>query len=87
MTEQNDVEVAIEPSRLSRQNGFDLGIRKVLDSVTGTGWTLTDLTNANLRKVADAIYAHLGIEVSDDSQTASFLRGVEEGRASEHDGA
>lgn len=76
-----DVEVCIVPTAHSRNSGFDLDIRTVVDGVPNSAsWTKSDLTDANLRKIADTIYTHLGIELSYEAQDSTYLRSVEEGR-------
>ena len=80
MSNLQDVEVSIRPTLRSRNGGLSFEIRKIIDSVSLTGWTLTDLTPLNLRKIADAIYAYLGKTV-EDLENEAYMRGVEEGRS------
>ncbi len=60
-----DIEVTIKPSgRGSLPGTSDLSIRTVYESGSSHAWTRSELTEDNLRKIADKIYAHLGMSAS-----------------------
>lgn len=74
--------VEIEPTR-GRPGEFDLTLR----NKNNWGWTYGEATREELLQLATAIFTHFKVETVAEAYDRGFLRGVEEGRASEHDGA